>query len=89
MGVTICYICADERVDELRSEGRVGLGDYTDFTAIGVNIAAARARRVLETVPSSVDWPSERKYKYSPSLHRQLTKTYSRAVCSRRKSLRR
>ena len=21
MGVTICYICADERVDELRSEG--------------------------------------------------------------------
>ena len=21
MGVTICYLCADERVDELRSEG--------------------------------------------------------------------
>ena len=25
MGVVICYICADERVDELRSEGNVVL----------------------------------------------------------------
>ena len=39
MGVTISYICANERDDELRMKG-VGLGEYTYFAANNVERAA-------------------------------------------------
>ena len=34
MGVIICYICADERVDELRIEGKLGLDGWVNATTL-------------------------------------------------------